>query len=569
MPKKPSNLIYGVDEKTPLWLTIFMGFQHICIYAISLAFPVIIVREMGGTTEQAAFMISMSMIAGGVGSIIMALPKGPIGAGYLCPPVCSPTNFAAAMVASKIGGLSLLYGMTFISGVSEAVFSRIVNRLRVLFPPEVTGLIVAMVGITVIRVACLNFLGLDRTDHITESSELIVSISTLSLIIALNIWGKGKLKLFCVLIGMIFGYILSYALGLMNAADLAKVRESSLLWFPFTPHPGWSFNISLLVPYLIVMICSALKTMGDITTCQKINDTEWKRPDMKNISKGIFADAVSDITSGILGGAGQSTSSSNVGLSIATATTSRVVGYAAGGLLISFAFIPKMSSLFAIIPKPVMGATLIFAISFMIVAGIQIIMSRMIDARKTIIIGVSLIFGLMVDVLPDLFSNVHPWIRPVFGSSLATATLMAIFLNLIFRIGIAKSQTIELEPGVDSSEKIFNFMEKTGSLWGARKEVIYRAISVMNEFMESVTKLGIAKGKLKAVVSFDEFNLDVNIFYDGVLMDLPEKRPSEDELLRDESAFTKLSGFLIISHVDKVKSSIKDGKCHIHSHLDH
>ncbi len=546
-----------------------MGFQHICIYAISLSFPVIIVREMGGTTEQAAFMISMSMIAGGVGSIIMALPKGPIGAGYLCPPVCSPTNFAAALVASKAGGLTLLYGMTFISGVSEAVFSRIVNRLRVLFPPEVTGLIVAMVGITVIRVACLNFLGLDRTDNVIESSELIVSISTLSMIIALNIWGKGKLRLFCVLIGMIFGYVLSYALGIINDADLAKVRESSLLWFPFTRHPGWSFNTSYLVPYIIVMICSALKTMGDITTCQKINDAEWKRPDMKNVSKGIFADAVSDMTSGLLGGAGQSTSSSNVGLSIATGTTSRVVGYAVGGLLICTAFIPKISSLFAVIPKPVMGATLIFAISFMIVAGIQILMSRMIDARKTIIIGVSLIFGLMVDVLPDLFSNVHPWIRPVFSSSLATATLMAIFLNLIFRIGISKSQTIELEPGVDSSEKIAAFMEKTGSLWGARKEVNDRATSVMNEFLESATNLGFAKGKIKAGVSFDEFNLDVNMYYDGVLLELPDKRPSEDELLRDESAFTRLSGFIIASQVDKLKSSIEGDKCRIHFHFDH
>lgn len=112
-------------------------------------------------------------------------------------------------------------------------------------------------------------------------------------------------------------------------------------------------------------------------------------------------------------------------------------------------------------------------------------------------------------------------------------------------------------------------MEKIGSLWGARKEVIYRAISVMNKFLESVTKLGLAKGKIKTVVSFDEFNLDVNIYYDGVLMDLPEKRPSEDELLQDESAFTKLSGFLIISQVDNVKSSIKDGKCHVHFHFDH
>ena len=123
---------------------------------------------------------------------------------------------------------------------------------------------------------------------------------------------------------MIFGYILSYVLGIISNADLAKVRESSLIRFPFSLHPGWSFNISLLVPYIIVMICSTLKTMGDITKCYKINDTEWERPDMRNISKGIFADAVSDITSGILGVSGQSTSSSNVGLSIATATTSRI-----------------------------------------------------------------------------------------------------------------------------------------------------------------------------------------------------------------------------------------------------
>jgi xanthine permease XanP len=146
---------------------------------------------------------------------------------------------------------------------------------------------------------------------------------------------------------------------------------------------------------------------------------------------------------------------------------------------------------------------------------------------------------------------------------------MAIFLNLLFRIGISKSQTIELEPGVDSSENIFNFMEKTGSLWGARREVISRAISVINEFLESVTALRLAKGKLKVVVSFDEFNLDVNIFYDGVLMNLPEERPSEDELLKGDHAFIRLSGFLIRSQVDKVKSSVKDGKCHILLHFDH
>lgn len=90
--------------------------------------------------------------------------------------------------------------------------------------------------------------------------------------------------------------------------------------------------------------------------------------------------------------------SRNVGLSIATGTTSRVVGYAIGGFLICLAFIPKISSLFAILPKPVIGATLVFAISFMILAGVQIMMSRMIDARKTFVLGVSFIFGSRLDV---------------------------------------------------------------------------------------------------------------------------------------------------------------------------
>ncbi len=556
MAKKPTNLIYGVDEKPPVWLTLFMGFQHICIYAALFSLPVLIVREMGGTTEQASFMISMSMIAGGIGAIAMAFPK--IGSGYLCPPICSPTNFAAAMMASKSGGLPLIYGMTLISGLSEALFSRIIQRLRVIFPPEVTGLIVAMAGITLIRVASLNFLGLDKFDKVIEPSELIVSISTLFLMVGLNIWSKGKLKLFCVLIGMISGYMLSYALGLLSDGDFSKVSHASFFWFPFIHHPGWSFNASLIIPYVIVMVCSSLKTMGDVTTCQKINDSEWKRPDMKNISKGIFADAISDIVSGLCGGAGQSSSSSNVGLSIATGTTSRVVGYAAGGFLICLAFIPKISSVFAIIPKPVIGATLVFLFTFMIIAGFQIMMSRMIDARKTFVIGVSLIFGLTIDILPDVFSNIHPWIKPFFASSLATATVLAIFLNLIFRIGIAKKVRLELAPGTDSPQKIYSFMEENGRAWGARAEVIYKAIAVVNEFFEAAIENRLTKEPIDVEVSFDEFHLDVDIHYKGNLIELPSVRPDPHLLLTEKGAPLRLSGFLIRSYADKVTTENKE-----------
>ena len=251
-------------------------------------FPVVIVKEAGGSVEQASFLVSMSMVAGGIGVIVQAFSKGPIGAGYLCPQVCGPSFLTASILAAQTGGLSLVLGMTTIAGV--------------------------------------------------------------------------------------------------------------------------------------------------------------------------------------LGGMGQSTSSSNIGLSIATGVTSRVLAYSMGGILIGMSFFPKLSAVFAIMPKPVMGATLIFALSFMVIAGLQIVMSRMIDARKTFIIGISLIFGLTVDLMPEAFTGVHPWISPIFSSSLSTGALTAVILNLIFRIGIAKKVRLELAPEAQSSERLFEFMEKTGGLWGQEKK---------------------------------------------------------------------------------------------------
>ena len=201
--------------------------------------------------------------------------------------------------------------------------------------------------------------------------------------VGLNVWSKGKLRLFCILVGMASGYLASFLLGILTSQELSHVTQQPLVSFPFAGHPGWAFSWHLVIPFAIAMICSSLKSVGDLITCQKINDAEWKRPDMHNVSKGILADSVGSVAAGIMGGMGQSTSSTNVGLSIATGATSRVIAFAVGGFLVLLAFCPKLASLFAIMPKPVIGATLVFALSFMVVAGFQIIMIRIDFPIKT------------------------------------------------------------------------------------------------------------------------------------------------------------------------------------------
>lgn len=568
-PKKPSNITYGVSENPPFWMTVGQGFQHVCIYAIALMFPVIIVRTIGGSVKEASFLVSVSMIAGGVGAIVQAFSRGPIGSGYLCPQVCGPSFLTASILAAKTGGLSLVIGMTAIAGVFEALFSRIIKRLRFLFPPEITGLIVALVGFSIIRFGVKGFLGLGDTDNITEPGELVVAVLTLGLMVGFNVWSKGKLKLFCVLVGMIAGYSASYALGIIDPSQLNAVGASPLVWFPILEHPGWSFDLYLLIPFIVAMVCSSLKSVGDLTTCQRINDAEWKRSDMDNISKGILADSIGCTAAGLLGGMGQSTSSTNIGLSIATGITSRVVAYAMGGFLIILGFFPKISTIFAVIPKPVMGATLIFALTFMIMAGFQIIMSRMIDARKTFIVGFSLIFGLSVDLMPGAFVGIHPYIDPIFSSSLSTGTLTAIILNLIFRIGIAKKVALKLAPEIGSSEKIVDFMEKNGSLWGARKEVISRSISATNEFLEAAVEHKLTDGDINMEVSFDEFNLDVDLYYSGKLIDFPAHCPDMSKVLDSKEEQLRLSCFFMKEYSDKISATTKAGRAHIHLHFEH
>ncbi len=569
MPKKPPELTYAVDDVPPLSACLLLGVQHICIVAIALIFPVVIVRAIGGSPAQAEFMVSMSLFAAGVGTILQALNRKGIGSGYLCPSVCGPSYLSASLLAAKTGGLSLLFGMTMIAGTFEVFLSRAMHRLRVLFPPEVTGTVVAMVGITVIPIAISNFVGLDATDTATERAELIVAIITLGAMLGTSVWSKGKLKLYPVLVGMIIGYVVSYLLGILGAADLRLITDVPVMAVPELEYFGWSFDLLLLAPFLIAVTCSALKSVGDLTTCQKINDLDWKRPDMKNIGGGILADGLSAVTAGLVGTMGQSTSSSNIGLSIGTGATSRRIAYAAGGILVALAFFPKLAAIFVIMPPPVMGATLIYAVSFMIVTGFRIIMSRMLDVRKTFVVGIPLIFGLSVDALPGLYENVHPWIHPIFSSSLSLATILAITLNVILRIGIAQRQRLMLRPGVDTSDTIFAFMDKQGAAWGARREVIYHAIAALTEFYESVSLLKLARSDITVEVSFDEFNLDMDIQYEGTPMEFPAERPTEGELISDTRTTVKLAGFMIMNYVDRLRTELKGDLCRVRFHFDH
>jgi xanthine permease XanP len=525
MAKKPTNLIYAVEDKSPLAATILLGLQHVSVISVGWIFVVVIVTGIGGTSEQAGSVIQISMIVSGIATILQARTKGPVGSGYLCPLSCGPAYIAASISAGKVGGLPLVFGLLTASGLFEALLSRVMQRLRALFPPEVTGLVVSMVGMELIALAAPRFLGFTSPGSSRNLLAIAVALLTLVAMIGPTVWSGGMLRLYPVLSGLVVGYVSAYAVGILTWSQLNTVLSTPLINLPARAQSGWAFSFAVLPAFLIASLASTLKSVGDLTLCQKINDAEWKRTEMKSVSGGVLASSIGTIGAGLLGGAGQSTFSSNVGLAIATKATSRYVALPCGIILILLAFCPKLAAVFAVMPQPVMGAILVYVACFMILAGVQVVTSRMLDARKTFVVGIALIFGLSVRMVPELYADVPELMSPLFSSSLSLATVLVVVLNVLLRIGIRTRVALELEPRADSTEKIFHFMEVQGGAWGARKDVIDRATYAINEFMEAAATLDLARSKIAAEIRFDEFNLDIDLRYEGALMEFPQARP--------------------------------------------
>ncbi|SMC56395.1 nucleobase:cation symporter-2, NCS2 family [Desulfocicer vacuolatum DSM 3385] len=569
MAKKPSNLIYGVDDRPSFYEIVVLGLEHISVMTLAFVFPVIIVQESGGSMQEAAVMIQMSMIAGGLGTILQSIKNAPMGSGYLCPQVCGPSFLSASILAGKTAGLGAVFAGTFFGAFFEAVFSRVIKRLRQFFPPEVTGTVVAMVGITVIPFAMTRFFGLNETSPTIRAHYVIIAVTTLGVICAVTIWGKKKLRLYNIIIGMMFGYLLSFVFGVFTTEQTARLASAHYIDFPVPIFHKWTVRCDLVIPFVVASLCSSLKTIGDLVTCQKINDPDWKHMDMDSMKGGLLADAAGAMSAGLLGGMAQSSSSSNVALSLATGATSRIIAWSVGLLLIALAFFPKFATIFVIMPAPVIGATLVFAVSFMIVVGLQIITSRMLDARKMLVVGISIILGLSVDMVPGVYAGVPSWIAPVFSSSLSLATISVVILNILFRIGIANKKTLVLKPGVASGQAIYNFTDTCGREWGARNEIIARATRILTELFESCVSSDLAKSDIVVDMRFDEFNLDLKLSYHGMPLDFSADAPCIDDIVNDDESLRRLSTAIIRKTVDRMKCEEFQGKTILRIHLDH
>lgn len=567
--RRPPGLLYAVDDRPPLAVNVLSGLQHVGLMSVYLVYPVLVAKAAGVPAETAGALVSLTLIALAIATLLQAIPLGPVGSGYLCQPIPSVVYLVPSLLAARHGGLAAVFGMTILAGLFEVALARAMRRLRSLFPPEIVGLVVLLVGIATGVIGLRTALGASAAQHAPAGVDVAIALGTLGLMVALNVWGRGSLRLFCVLIGMSAGYAASWALGRIDGAASAHLASGTALALPTLGHLGWSFDATLMLPFALAAVAAALKVVGNVTTSQKINDADWLRADMRTITRGVVADGLGSVAAGALGGHGLNSSTGAVGLASATGVASRRVAWSVAGVLLVLAFVPALGALFSLMPPSVAGAALVFSSTFIVINGLEIVTSRLLDARKTLVIGLALVFGLAVEIFPGLLAMLPQAARVALGTSLVVGTLVGLALTVLFRVGLRRSGAMTVDPQAADPQALGRFMDVQGAQWGARRDVIERAKFNLEQSIETIVASGVATGPLTVEASFDEFNVDVRVSYEGAPLELPDRRPTNEEIIASEEGERRLAGYMLRRFADRVSAASRNGRSVILFHFDH
>lgn len=434
---RPENLLYAFDEKASGWTLLILACQYmVSVMGASLIFPVILIQEAHTTPLISASIISVVILVIAVVTFLQAQRFWLLGSGTFLPLSASPNYLAQSMLAVSIGGVPLLFGMTMLAGIFQGIFSLVIDSIRKYFPSEIAALIIILIGIELAMLGIkeyADYQNLQDTLYVSKSFLFYcIEFLPLALIIIFERWGKGFLKLYGLVVAVVIGYLLIYFIGFMDPGSLQNIHAAKWLFFPTLASGGWHFNITLLIPFAIGALVGTIKICGALAALQELQDVRRDVPDVNQIARANFTDAMGSFFSGLLGGMGLNASSSGIALSLATGVTTKYIAYPFSFILIALAFCPKISLVFVYMPQPLIAAVLLALGATLFISGLKMLLRHIKTFKQQLTIGISLALGLSHSVYPDIYLQLPGYIQMLTGSSLALATVVAVILNFIF-----------------------------------------------------------------------------------------------------------------------------------------
>ncbi len=445
------NYTPGFHKAIPL------GIQHVLAMFVSNVTPAIIVAGAAGfgfgsnspDFPELLYLIQMSMLFAGLATLLQTITLGPVGAGL---PIVQGTSFAflpimIPLVAGKgVDGLAALFTGVLVGGIFHAILGLFIGRIRFALPPLVTGLVVTMIGLALVKVGIQYAAGGVPAMNTPEYGSLL-NWSAAGVVIVvtllLKFFTRGMLSVSAVLLGLVAGYVYALAVGMLTVEAIVGSWERAAVFAPPMPFKyGIEFSAAAIIGFCLMAFISAIETVGDVSGITK--GGAGREATEKEIEGATYADGVGTAVAGIFGGFPNTSFSQNVGLVAMTGVMSRHVVTWGALFLILCGLVPKVGAVIRTVPIEVLGGGVIVMFGMVVSAGISMLSDVVWNRRNMVIFAIALAVGLGLQLEPNAVQYLPDTARILMTSGLLPAAFIAIVLNLILPDELGQDRMTEI-----------------------------------------------------------------------------------------------------------------------------
>lgn len=476
------DLRFEPIDKPPVPLSAGLGIQLAVLTLGGIVLtPAIIIRSAGDMPDFLAWAVAAALLVSGISTILQALGKFRIGAGYVLLMGTSGAFIAVCIEALRSGGPALMCTLIVMSALFQLLFAAHLSKFRRILTPAVSGTVIMLIAVTVMPIL------FDMLDDVPETASIAAAPVTASItvvaIAGIALKGSGMWRLWAPIIGVAIGTVASLFFNIYDGQSLSEAR-----WFGF-PESGWpglsfSFDVTfwtLLPAFIFVTMIGAIETIGDSIAVQRVS---WRRPravDFRAVQGALTADGVGNLLSGLAGTIPNTTYSSSISMVELTGVAARRVGIALGITFLVIAFQPKILAVFLAIPGPVVAGFVMVLIAMLFVLGMRIIVQDGIDYRTSLIVGCAFWVGTGLQqgvIFPEIIGN---FAGGILNSGMVGGGLVALILTAIVALTKGRRHHIQTPFSINALGSIQQYIEKVAHSYKWEETDILRVQTAAEE----------------------------------------------------------------------------------------
>jgi len=427
-PTLPTHvLVYGPEDRLPLGSALLVASQQVAAMVVGVVTPALLLSGiLKFSAADTSYLVSMALIAAAIGTFLQTTRVGPIGSGLLSVTGTSFAFLQPLIQAGQLGGLPLMFGMSLVGAPVQIVLAPFMPRLRRVFPPIISGIVVLLIGLSIIPEAMRGIVASPGPGAPAWGGAAIAFV-VIAAVLAAQAVGMVWARLTGILFGVLAGYIACALCGWLRPPPPGGpwIAIPRLL-----PH-GFAFRWDLLVPFVFIYLVSLLESLGDMTATAQLSGLKASGPEhAARLRAGLLADGVTSVTAALIGSFPSTTYAQNNGVIQITGVASRHVGKWMALIMALLGLFPVVTCWVTAMPPAVLGGMALLLFGLVSVSGLRLIVGGHLTHRDGLIVALALGVGLGAPSQKEWIATLPAVLRTLLESGISAGGIVAIVLNL-------------------------------------------------------------------------------------------------------------------------------------------